>query len=66
MKRFNIHPHLVKCQKIALHPRTQATAEVVYAAHGILHGTSWVVWLIYGFILIVAFAHLIWASHVVD
>lgn len=62
---MNLHPHLVKCQRIALHPRTQASAEIVYAAHGIIQHSHWGYWLVYGFILIVAFAHLVWA-HVAD
>lgn len=53
--------YLKDCRKVILHPRTSAMAEVTYATHGLLHGDSLVVWLVYSLLLVVSLAHLVWA-----
>lgn len=49
-------------QKLALHPRTSALAELAYACHGLFAAHHWVVVLIYSGLFVVSMAHLIWAT----
>lgn len=58
-----IHTILLICQKVALHPRTSALAELAYACHGLVAAHHWAVVLIYAALFVVSIAHLIWTAH---
>lgn len=62
MKAVNFHDVGVKIQKVALHPRTAALTEIAYASHGLIAASHWELWAIYGALLLVSLAHLIWAA----
>lgn len=59
---MKLHHSIVKVQAIALHPRTAALAEIAYASHGLYAANHWSLWFIYGALLLVSIAHVIWVN----